>query len=244
MKRKTACITGASRGIGKELAKAFAAAGYDLYLVCHKNEALLQELKQQLEERSSIVCRTFTGDIGSPDDVQKVFDQIAAHSARLDVLINNAAISWHGLLSEMTDREWDAVIRTNLHSVFYTSRLAIPLMLRCHSGKILNISSVWGCVGASCEVAYSASKGGVNAFTQALAKELAPSNIQVNAIACGVVDTDMNAFLDAEERSSLMEEIPAGRFAAPDEVAELALSLCRKNTYLTGQIIRLDGGWI
>ena len=116
-------------------------------------------------------------------------------------------------------------------------------MLWNQSGKILNISSVWGCVGASCEAAYSATKGGINALTRALAKELAPSHIQVNAIACGAIDTEMNHFLSPEERQSLMAEIPAGRLGAPEEVAQLAWQLAESSEYLTGQIIRLDGGW-
>ena len=117
-------------------------------------------------------------------------------------------------------------------------------MVLRQQGKIINISSVWGNVGASCEVAYSATKGGINSFTKALGKELAPSNIQVNAIACGIIDTDMNKCFSDEERKELMEEVPAGRFAKPSEVSELALSLCQGNDYLTGQIITLDGGWI
>ena len=117
-------------------------------------------------------------------------------------------------------------------------------MLRKKNGKIINISSVWGITGASCEAAYSATKGGVNALTKALAKELAPSNIQVNAIACGAIDTEMNSFLDEEELSSLLLEIPAGRMGRPEEVASLVMDLCTGNEYLTGQVIQLDGGWI
>ena len=244
MERKTACITGASRGIGRALAAAFAAQGYDLFLTCRKNEALLLELKKELEHSFGIHCRTFAADAADAFRMEQVFAQIGRETDGLNVLVNNAGISWHGLLTDMTPQEWDRLIRTNLSSVFYTSRMAIPLMLQRHAGKILNISSVWGVAGASCEVAYSASKGGVNAFTKALAKELAPSHIQVNAIACGVIDTEMNGFLSAEERAALTEEIPAGRFAEPQEVAELAISLCSGHNYLTGQIITLDGGWI
>ncbi len=244
MERKTVCITGASRGIGRAVAEAFAADGYDLFLTCHKNEKILQEFCSQLEEKHSVSCTAFAGDIGDVSQTEQLFALIEEKRGRLDVLVNNAGISWHGLLTDMTPEAWDTMIDTNLSSVFYTSRLAIPLMLKRHEGKIINISSVWGCVGASCEVAYSAAKGGVNAFTQALAKELAPSNIQVNAIACGAIDTEMNAFLASEERDELEEEIPAGRFGTPSEVAKLALSLCSGNEYLTGQIIRLDGGWI
>lgn len=131
----------------------------------------------------------------------------------------------------------------NLDSLFYTCKMAIPAMLRQKKGRIINISSVWGNMGASMEVAYSASKGGVNSFTRALARELAPSNIQVNAIACGIIDTQMNEQLSVEELQSLIEEIPAGRLGRPEEVAKLALLLSRAPEYLTGQIITLDGGW-
>ena len=161
-----------------------------------------------------------------------------------DLVINNAGISYIGLLQDMAPEEWDRIVRTNLTSVFNCSKLAIPHMLEQKSGKILNISSVWGNVGASCEVAYSATKGGINSFTRALAKELAPSNVQVNAVACGAIDTDMNHFLEKEELEALKEEIPAGRLAKPEEVAQLLLQLARSDSYLTGQIIGFDGGWI
>ena len=144
----------------------------------------------------------------------------------------------------MTWEDWQNVINTNLNSCFLTCRAAIPLMLQDHAGRIINISSVWGKVGASMETAYSASKGGMNALTKALAKELAPSGIQVNAIACGVIDTTMNACFTEEERAALQEEIPADRFGKPEEVAQLALHLAQAPDYLTGQIITLDGGWI
>ena len=162
----------------------------------------------------------------------------------LNILINNAGIAWFGLLTDMTDNDWDKILATNLSSVFYCSRAAIPYMVSKKCGKILNISSMWGTVGASCEVAYSATKSGIHGLTRALAKELAPSNIQVNAIACGVIDTEMNGRLNEEERQDLMDEIPSGRFADPKEVAELALKLTDTPAYMTGQIIGIDGGFI
>ena len=166
------------------------------------------------------------------------------HFHHIDVLVNNAGISYIGLLTDMSSEDWQNILSTNLTSVFNSCRLTVPGMVHRHSGKIINISSVWGCCGASCEVAYSATKGGINAFTQALAKELAPSNIQVNAIACGAIDTEMNAFLSEEDRQALTDEIPSGRFGRPEEVAELVLDLSENHHYMTGQIIRLDGGWI
>jgi 3-oxoacyl-[acyl-carrier protein] reductase len=159
-----------------------------------------------------------------------------------DILINNAGISYVGLLQDMSPEEWRSVIDTNLTSAFNCSKCAIPYMLKKHSGRIVNISSMWGNVGASCEVAYSASKGGINTFTKALAKELAPSGIAVNAIAFGMVDTRMNAFLDEEEKASLIEEIPAGRILSPQESADIIYSVSMMNSYVTGQIITADGG--
>ena len=144
----------------------------------------------------------------------------------------------------MTPEEWNRIIGVNLNSAFYCSRLAIPLMLKKKDGCIINISSVWGEHGASMEVAYSASKGGINSFTKALAKELAPSSIRVNAVACGMIDTDMNRIFDKDDISYILEEIPADRMGQPEEVADLVYHLCIDNSYITGQIITLDGGWI
>lgn len=244
MRRKTVLITGASRGIGRAIALRFAAAGYDLAVCCLSNTAMLENLKKEVFDRYGTDCLIFTGDVGDYQTVCRLFKQIDVHFGRLDVLINNAGISYVGLLTDMTSGDWERIVNTNLTAVFHCSKLAVPSMVRQKSGKIINISSVWGCCGASCEVAYSATKGGINAFTQALAKELAPSNIQVNAIACGAIDTEMNTFLTPEERQALSDEIPAGRFGAPEEVAAFALDLAEGHPYLTGQIIRLDGGWI
>ncbi len=171
--------------------------------------------------------------------IDDIFEQID----RLDVLVNNAGISYTGLLHLMTPDEWQHIMNVNLNSCFYTARRAIPLMLNDHHGHIINISSVWGNAGASMEVAYSASKAGINGFTKALAKELAPSHICVNAVACGIIDTDMNRHLSSEELSSIKEEIPADRLGTPAEIAQIVLQLANAPDYLTGQIITVDGGW-
>lgn len=236
---KKILITGASRGIGRAIACEFAHAGYDLYLTCQKNIKKLEELKVELEKDFPITCRIFQGDMGDYKTIERLFTEIGD----LDVLMNNAGISHIGLLSDMSPEEWHHVMSTNLDAVFYTCKHAIPLMLRKGQGRIINISSIWGNSGASMEVAYSASKGGVNSFTKALAKELAPSNIQVNAIACGVIDTDMNRCFSEEERQMLIEEIPGDRFGTPEEVARLARLLAEAPEYLTGQIITIDGGF-
>lgn len=236
---KYALVTGASRGIGKAIAEMLAKEGYHLYLTCLHSKDILDACGKELSSKYGVSCKTFLADMGKEEDVSRIFSKITS----MTVLVNNAGISYYGLLSEMSTDDWHKIISTNLDSVFYTCRLAIPLMLQTHSGKIINISSVWGNMGASMEAAYSASKGGVNALTRALAKELAPSNIQVNAIACGVIDTDMNRRFSSEDLSRLREEIPADRIGQPEEVAALVKNLLYAPDYLTGQIISLDGGW-
>lgn len=243
MKQKHVLITGASRGIGRACALAFSRAGFHVFLNCRNSVAALEELSQELTAIGAS-CTVVPGDAGNPDAVREIFSTIESLCPGLDVLVNNAGISHIGLLQDMTDSQWSDILNTNLSSVFYCCRAAIPPMIRAKRGKIINISSMWGTSGASCEAAYSAAKAGMNGLTKALAKELAPSNIQVNAIACGVIDTQMNAQFSAEERLSLTEEIPAGRFGTAEEVAELVLSLSSGHPYLTGQIIGLDGGFL
>lgn len=236
---KNVLITGASRGIGRAIAEAFAAEKCNLVLTCHSSLRELQQTAESLQSTYGISCRAVAADMGCEADVIKLFSGIDT----LDVLINNAGIAHIGLLTDMTAEQWHRILAVNLDACFYTCRAAIPLMLKKHSGKIINISSVWGTQGASMEVAYSASKGGMNAFTKALAKELAPSNIQVNAIACGVIDTTMNACLSPEELETLRAEIPADRIGSPSEVAALVLQTAAAPSYMSGQVITIDGGW-
>lgn len=241
--KPTVLITGASRGIGKAIATRFAKEGYSLVINCSKSAEDLMALKKDLESEYHVPVLASVGNVGNYDYMEKLFKEIQQNFGGVDILINNAGISYIGLLTDMSLEEWTNLMDVNLSSAFYSSKLAIPYMLSKQAGKIINISSVWGNVGASCEVAYSASKGGVNSFTKALAKELAPSNIQVNAIACGCIDTSMNHCFTEDERHSLEDEIPAGRFGTPEEVANLAYFLASDCNYLTGQIITLDGGW-
>lgn len=236
---KTALITGASRGIGRATAEAFASAGFALILTCHSSMKELETLAAHLHSQYGVPCLAVQADVGEASDVTRLFHDID----ELDVLINNAGIAHIGLLTDMSPEQWRRVMAVNLDACFYTCRAAIPLMLKKHSGRIINVSSVWGTQGASMEVAYSASKGGVNAFTKALAKELAPSNIQVNAIACGVIDTAMNSCLSQSDLEELRAEIPADRLGSPEEAAQLILQIAQAPGYMTGQIITLDGGW-
>ena len=245
---RIAVVTGASRGIGAAIAERMTRAGY-LVVMNARSETALSAQAEALRAKG-LCCEAVPGDIGKFETAQRLFAALPAFAARygcrapLDVLVNNAGISYIGLLQDMTPEAWDRLISTNLTGVFNACHEAIPYLIHEKSGHIINISSVWGVCGASCEAAYSASKGGVNALTMALAKELAPSGIAVNAIACGAIDTQMNAQLDAEERRALCEEIPAGRMGTPEEAAALCQRLAESGSYLTGQIIRLDGGWI
>lgn len=241
---QTALITGASRGIGKAIAKTFAQAGYSLALCCHNSREELLSLAEELQSIYPVQIRTFVGDVADHHFVEQMTAETLDTFHKIDVLVNNAGISHIGLLTDMSLEDWNRIVATNLTSVFSTCRCVVPSMISAKSGRIINISSVWGSVGASCEVAYSACKGGINAFTRALGKELAPSHITVNAIACGVIDTDMNRCFTEEERLALEEEIPAGRMGTPEEVAQLTLSIALAPEYLNAQILTIDGGWI
>ncbi len=240
MNEKKALITGASRGIGKEIARHLAAKGYDLILTCHKQEDQLTEWAEGLEKTYDCRVTAFCGDIASPSFIEDLFSRLNC----LDLLVNNAGIAHIGLLQDMSYEDWERLMNVNLSSLFLTCRKSIPLFLHNEGGRILNISSVWGSCGASMEVAYSASKGGVNAFTKALAKELAPSGIAVNAIACGFIDTEMNAHLSPEEKEEIISQIPANRAGSPYEVGRLAALLSEAPIYMTGQVITIDGGWM
>ena len=248
MEKKLVLVTGASRGIGRAIAERFARAGYYVVLNGRKEESLGGTVRRLQE--MGLACEGIPADVSDPAAVKELFGRLRQIAARencpgvIDVLINNAGIAHIGLLQDMEPREWRRILDTNLGGVFNTCHEAIPCMLKNHRGRILNISSVWGVAGASCEAAYSASKGGVNALTRALGKELAPSGIAVNALACGAIDTEMNSQLSEEEREALCQEIPAGRMGRPEEVAEFCLKLCESSTYLTGQVITFDGGWI
>ncbi|RGY99843.1 3-oxoacyl-ACP reductase FabG [Clostridium sp. AM58-1XD] len=243
MAKKTVMVTGASRGIGKAIAVKFAKKGYHVAINCVKSEERLMQAKKEIESYQ-VSCLAYVGDMGDSRQCAEFYNMVKKQLGTPDVLINNAGISYIGLLQEMTDDDWNKIMRTNLTSVFNCCRQVIPDMVAQKSGKIINISSEWGVVGASCETAYSATKGGVNALTKALAKELAPSNIQVNAVACGAIDTEMNQWMEEDELISLVDEIPAGRLGRAEEVAGLVYQLAYKNEYLTGQVIGLDGGWI
>lgn len=242
---KIALITGGSRGIGKatlmELAKE-----YDVVAFCGRNADTVHATKDEVEKNSETkaTMAAYVGDVSDFAFVKSMVDDIIAQFGHIDLLVNNAGISKVGLMMDMTAAEWNEIVSVNLTSVYNTCHEVVPHMVSAHAGKIINVSSVWGLVGASCEVAYSATKGGVNSFTMALAKELAPSNISVNAIAFGAVDTEMNGHLSKEEAKELADEIPFGRMANVEEAAKCIAKISEMPSYFTGEIIKFDGGWI
>ncbi len=236
-------ISGASRGIGKAIALELASKDTALSISCKNSTALLSETSDLIKAKGSS-CMTFAGDMADYKTTERFIKESQDKFGPCDILINNAGISLVGLFQDMSREDWDRIMDTNVGSVFNTCHAVLPNMISNKAGKIINISSVWGNVGASCEVAYSASKGAINAMTRALAKELAISNIQVNAISCGAIDTSMNDNLSQEEKAILCGEIPAGRFGQPSEVAKLVSQIIQAPSYLNGQIISLDGAWI
>jgi len=257
---KTALVTGASRGIGRAIVLNLITHGIAdrLILVSRHGDftgfdaALTVALDSVADSENSIALCTQSSTISNPTihriagDVSDIdfVRSLRADYGPADIVINNAAISVVEPFIDTTPELWHAVIDTNLTAVYNTCYIYSRDMIHNKDGCIINISSVWGAVGASCEVAYSAAKGGVDAFTRALAKELAPSHIRVNAVAPGVVATDMNSHLSEEEAAGLADEIPLGRYATPEEIADVVTRLIDMPDYLTGQIIRVDGGWI
>lgn len=240
---KSIIITGASRGIGSATALTLS-KDYDyIAICCSKDVANIDKVKEQIFKQGKS-CSCFTGDVGDYSFVKDMVDTVAKEAGEISALVNNAAIAQVGLMTDMTPDMWQSIMNTNINSVYNFCHAALPYMISKKAGKIINISSVWGLVGASCEVAYSTTKGAINAFTKALAKELAPSNISVNSIAFGAVDTTMNGQLSSEELNVLVEEIPFGRMATADEAAQCIKNILTMPAYLTGEVIKFDGGWI
>ena len=244
---KTIMITGAGRGIGRaiaiETAKHFASKGESLNLaICSRTGAELEETKKEASAFANVLALNI--DISDPSGLEMLAGETRKAFGSIDVLINNAGIARIGLLQDMTLAEMQSFIQTDLTSAMQLSSIVIPDLLKSsHSPRIINISSVWGICGASCETVYSAAKGGLNAFTKALARELAPSHIPVNAICCGYIDTSMNDHLSEEEKAAVLEQIPAGRFGTTEDIAKTVVQLLEATDYLTGQLITVDGGW-
>lgn len=236
---KTLLITGASGDIGKAICSIFIEKGYTVIGTYYNDFQSIHELSQKFGDN----FHYYQCDLSDFNSADALFDAIKNDGFHVDVLINNAGISVVGLVQDLNCDIWSKLWNTNVTSALSLSRSTIPLFLKQGGGKIINISSVWGEHGASCEVGYSATKGAINALTKALAKELAPSNIQVNAISCGIIETKMNAHLTDEDLNDITAEIPLCRLGTPYDIAKAAYFLADDATYITGQILTVDGGW-
>lgn len=240
----TVLITGGSGGIGGAIAERFASVGMNIVIhYMHSHEAANDVARRCLALGAKVM--TVAADMKDRSQLLRMAERLESSGMLPDVLVNNAGKAHYGMLADVTEEEWDEVMAVNLKGTFLCSQIFMPYMVSQRYGRIINVSSVWGISGASCEVAYSASKGGVNAFTKALAKELAPSGVTVNAVAPGAVNTAMLNNMQEEELRVLADEIPAGRLALPDEVASLVYFLALPESgYITGQVISPNGGWI
>lgn len=241
---KIALVTGGSRGIGKAIALELSKNGATVIINYSKDEKGAEDTIKEIQEKGGY-GKSIKADIKDYNSAKEVIDFVISNFGKIDILVNNAGISSIGLFMDATKEDMDNILGTNLFGAMYLSKHALPHMVSRGLGNIINISSMWGEVGASCEVLYSSSKGGMNLFTKALAKEVAPMGIRVNAIAPGVINTEMNSFLSKEDKESLEEEIPFNRFGEVEEIAKAVVFLCNDEcSYLTGQIIRIDGGMI
>jgi len=240
----TVLVTGGSRGIGAAISRRFATEGMNVVIHYNSSHEAANETARECMRLGGQVM-TACADLRSREQLERMKEKLEDAGRRPDIVVNNAGIAHYGMLADVTDDVWDDVMAVNLKGMYLCTQLFMPAMIRQRFGRIINVSSVWGISGASCEVLYSTTKGGMNAFTKALAKELAPSGVTVNAVAPGAVDTAMNAHLDNSEQAALAEEIPAGRLGHPDEIASLVYFLALPESgYITGQVISPNGGWV
>lgn len=240
--KKIAIVTGASKGIGRQIAKTLAKENIQVIANYNKSEEEILKLKNELEEEN-IQVDIKKADVSKRKEAKELVEYVLSRYGKIDILINNAGISEYKLFTEETDQDWERVINTNLYSAFVMSQEVIPNMIQNKKGCIINISSVWGMVGGALEVIYSVSKAGMDGLTKALAKELGPSNIRVNSIAPGIIKTSMNSNLSKEEIKQLEEEIPLEKLGNTDDIAKCVKWLIEDN-YTTGQVISVNGGWI
>ncbi len=238
---KVIIVTGASKGIGREIAKELAIKGNTIIANYNKSEKEIKELQQELEKQN-IKIDIYKADISKREEAANLVRYTIQKYGEIDVLINNAGISQIKEFTQITDGDWNNMINTNLNSVFYMSQEACHNMIHNKKGCIINISSIWGITGASCEVHYSVSKAGVDALTKALAKELGPSNIRVNSIAPGIINTEMNAHLSEEEKQNIEKEIPLEKIGKAKDI-EKCVEWLIEDEYTTGQVISINGGW-
>lgn len=241
---KTVVITGASRGIGRECARLFAQKGYNVVINYNNSEDRARELCDELISQGFSAAMV-KADVSVSAQAKKLIDKAVELFGSIDVLVNNAGIGEQRLITDVTDEIWERMIGVNLNAVFYCTRQALKHMINKKSGKIINISSIWGICGASCEVHYSAAKAGVIGFTKALAKEVGLSGITVNCVAPGVIETEMNKALSKDDLEALCDETPVGRLGTPKDIASTVLFLAEDTgSFITGQVISPNGGFV
>ena len=238
---KTVIVTGGSRGIGASIVKELAKCGYNVVLNYKKSEEAAKNIQKELRKQD-LSIEIFKADVSKRAEVKELVKFTLDKFKNVDILINNAGIDQIKLFTDITDDDWNTMMQVNVNSVFYCTQEVLENMIHNKKGCIINISSIWGSIGASCEVHYSTSKAAIEGMTKALAKELGPSNIRVNSIAPGIVNTDMNKQLAKEELEELKKEIPLGRIAEPDEIVKSVKWLI-EDEYISGQIIGVNGGW-
>lgn len=239
---KTVIVTGGSRGIGAEIVRMFARNNYNVVLNYYKSEEKANAIQEELKQQGKKI-EIFKADVSRRSEIKELVRFTIEKFQTIDILINNAGISQVKMFTDITDEDWDYMMQRNLNSVFYCTQEVLPTMISKKEGCIINISSVWGMVGGSCEVHYSTAKAGIDGMTKALAKELGPSNIRVNSIAPGVIDTDMNKNITEYELNQIKEEIPLKRIGTPEDISKCVKWLA-EDEYTTGQVISLNGGWI
>ncbi len=241
---KVVLITGASRGIGRGIAIELAKKGASIAINYSKDDSGAEKTLKDVTDLGAY-ARLYKCNIGKSNSCKELVDKVIQDFSKIDILINNAGISKIGLFMDSSIEEIEELVSINQLGAMYLSKYVLPTMASRGSGNIINISSIWGEVGASCEVIYSTTKGAINLFTKSLAKEVAPFGIRVNAVAPGVIDTEMNKFLDEDDRKDLISEIPSNRFGTVEEVAKIVGFLCEDSCkYLNGQIIKVDGAFL
>lgn len=239
--KKVIVVTGGSRGIGAEIVKKLANRDYIVVLNYNHSKQQAQNIQQELLKNQKNID-IVKADVSKKEEANNLINYVIQKFGKIDVLVNNAGISKEGLFTEITENEWNELIQVNLNSVFNCTQQALKYMLNKHEGCIINISSIWGETGASYEVAYSTTKAAINGMTKALAKEVGPSNIRVNAIAPGIINTDMNKGLNNEEINDIKSQIPLNKIGKTADIAKCVTWLI-EDEYTTGQIISINGGW-